>query len=125
MGLVLDTGALIAFERGDRKVAALIEATRRRKDRVTTSSGCVAEAWRDGARQVLLVRLLAGTAEQALDPDGSRRVGELCATARTADVIDAHVTLLAGDHDTVVTSDRADLRRLIDAARTGASVLAC
>ena len=125
MGLVLDTGALIAFERGDRQVAALIEATRRRKDRVATSSGCVAQAWRDGARQALLARLLAGTAEYPLRADESRRVGELCAAAASDDVIDAHVAFLATDHDTVVTSDADDLRPHLAAARSAAGVVAC
>ena len=122
---MLDTGALIAFERGDRQVAALIEVTRRRKDRVATSSGCVAQAWRDGGRQALLARLLAGTAEHPLGPEQSRRVGELCAAAASHDVIDAHLALLASDHDTVVTSDPGDLGPLLTAARSRAGVVAC
>ena len=125
MGLVLDTGALIAFERGDRRVAAVIEAIRRRKDRVVTSSGCVAQAWRDGTRQALLARLLTGTTEHGLGPDGSRRVGELCGATATADVVDAHVALLAADHDTVVTSDPDDLRVLLRASRSATAVLGC
>lgn len=125
MGLVLDTGALIAFERGNRPVAALIEATRRRRDRVVTSSGCVAQTWRDGARQALLARLLAGTAEHPVGPEQSRRVGELCAAAASQDVVDAHVALLASDHDTVVTGDPDDLRPLLAAARSGAGVVVC
>jgi hypothetical protein len=125
VGLVLDTGALIAFERGDRRVAALIEATRRRKDRVVTSSGCVAQVWRDGPRQALLARLLAGTAEHPLHPGDSRAVGELCAASGTADVIDAHLARLAHDHDTVVTSDPDDLRTLLRARTSAARSLRC
>ena len=125
MALVLDTGALIAFERGDRQVAALVEATRRRKDRVITSSGCVAQAWRDGARQALLARLLAGTSEQPLDPDHSRSIGELCAAVEQNDVVDAHVAFLAQDHDTVVTSDEDDLERLLRAAGRSARIIRC
>lgn len=125
MALVLDTGALIAFERGDRRVAALVEAARRRKDRVITSSGCVAQAWRDGARQALLARLLAGTSEQPLDPGHSRPVGELCAAAEASDVIDAHVALLAQDHDTLVTSDVADIRPLLRVRRGSARIVRC
>jgi hypothetical protein len=125
VALVLDTGALIAFERGDRQVAALVEATRRRKDRVITSSGCVAQAWRDGARQALLARLLAGTSEQPLDPDHSRPVGELCVAVETSDVIDAHVALLAQDRDTVVTSDLGDLRPLLRALGCSARIVSC
>jgi hypothetical protein len=125
VGLVLDTGALIAFERGDRHIAALIEASRRRKDRVVTSSGCVAQAWRDGSRQALLARLLAGTAEAPLDPRHSRPVGELCAAASTTDVVDAHVALLAHDNDTVVTSDPDDVLVLLRAAGCSAQTTRC
>jgi hypothetical protein len=125
VGLVLDTGGLIAFERGDRRVAALVEATRRRRDRVVTSSGCVAQAWRDGARQALLARLLAGTGEAALDPAGSGPVGELCAAAGLSDVVDAHVALLASDHDTVLTSDPGDLSVLLRTAGRDARTVPC
>ncbi len=125
MGLVLDTGALIAFERGDRQVGALVEVTRRRKDRVVTSSGCVAQAWRDDTRQVLLARLLAGTTEQPLHPGGSRAVGELCAASGTSDVIDAHLALLAHDHDSVLTSDPGDLRVLLQATKFAARTIRC
>jgi hypothetical protein len=125
VGLVLDTGALIAFERGDRQVAALVEATRRRKDRVATSSGCVAQAWRDGTRQALLACLLAGTAEHPLHSGDSRAVGEFCAASGTADVIDAHLALLAHDHDSVVTSDPDDLRALLQATKCAARTVRC
>ena len=125
MGLVLDTGALIAFERGDRQVAALIEAARRRKERIVTSSGCVAQAWRDGSRQALLARLLAGVAEHGLGAGRSRPVGELCARAGTNDVIDAHVAGLAGDGDTIVTSDPSDLDRLLRSAGSPARTRRC
>jgi hypothetical protein len=125
VALILDTGALIAFERGDRQVAALVEATRRRNDRVITSSGCVAQAWRDGTRQALFARLLAGTSEQPLDPRCSRPVGELCAAVETSDIVDAHVALLAQDHDAVVTSDVADLKKLLGAAGCSAHIIGC
>lgn len=116
---MLDSGALIAFEQGDRPVAALIEAARRRREVVVTSSGCVAQAWRlGGPRQALLARLLRGLSEKGLDPQVSRSIGQLCAAASTKDVVDAHVALLAGDEDIVVTSDEKDLLRPL---RTGGS----
>jgi hypothetical protein len=112
VALALDTGSLIAFERGDRQVAAMVEAARRRRERVVTSSGCIAQAWRD-PRQVLLARLLKGVKESALDEGRSRSTGELCAAAGTADVVDAHLALLMRDDDIVLTSDEADLRHLL------------
>ncbi|MGH9128585.1 MAG: PIN domain-containing protein [Acidimicrobiales bacterium] len=126
MGLLLDTGALIAFERGNREVAAQVEAARRRLNRVTTSSGCVAQAWRTGGpRQALLARLLAGVREVALDEKCSRQVGQLCGDAGSDDVVDAHVALLAGPGDLVLTSDVADLSELTTALGIPARLQRC
>ncbi|MHB8340257.1 MAG: hypothetical protein ACYDB7_03685 [Mycobacteriales bacterium] len=126
MGLVLDAGALLAFDRGNRQVAALVEAARRRGDPVVSSSGCVSQAWRGGGpRQARLARLLVGVDERPLDRSASRRVGELCARARRDDVIDAHVCVLTGDGDVVLTSDVADLRHLLRAQGTTAEIIRC
>jgi hypothetical protein len=125
MSLVLDSGALIAFERGDRQVAALLEAARRRSDRVLSSSGCVSQSWRDGARQARLARLLAGVDERALNPAASRAVGALCARARLDDVVDAHVALLTHDGDVVLTSDQKDLKHLLRVHGVKADVVPC
>lgn len=125
MSLVLDTGALIAFDRGDRQVAAFVEAARRRADRVLSSSGCVGQSWRDGARQARLARLLAGVDERALDSSASRSVGELCARARRDDVVDAHVALLTHDGDVLLTSDQGDLKHLLRVHGVRAAVVPC
>jgi hypothetical protein len=125
VGLVLDTGGLIGFERGDRVVAALVEAARRRREPVVTSSGCVAQAWRGDSRQALLARLLHGLDEQGLDRRVSRAVGALCAAGGSADVIDAHVALLAHDEDVVLTSDSPDIRRLLEVRGCRAEVKPC
>lgn len=125
MSLVIDSGALIAFDRGARQVAALLEAARRRGDRVLSSSGCVGQSWRDGARQARLARLLAGVDEKALDAGASRAIGELCARARTDDVIDAHIALLTRDGDVVLTSDPGDLKHLLRVHGVKAEVAPC
>jgi hypothetical protein len=132
LALVLDSGALMAFERGDREIAALIEATRRRRDKILTSSGCVAQVWRSGgARQALLARLLRGLDEHGLGPEVSRQIGELCEATSSSepsepsDPINAHVAIIAGDGDLVVTSDEDDLRRLLRARRSTATVRPC
>lgn len=126
MALVLDAGALIAFDRGERDVVALLAETRRRRERVVTSSGCVAQAWREGGpRQALLARLLKGVNERGLTPEVSRQIGELCDKASSSDVVDAHVALLAGDADVVVTSDPGDLQGLLRARGSRAQALAC
>lgn len=126
MSLVLDTGGLIAFARGDRRVAALVEAARRRRDRVVTSSGCVAQSWRGGGpRQALLARLLAGVVEEGLDRDVSRATGELCGAASTSDVVDAHVALVARSGDVVLSSDVEDIQGLLRTRGVAAEVIRC
>lgn len=126
MGLVLDTGGLIAFDRGDRQVAALVEAARRRRDQVITSSGCVAQAWRGaGSRQALLSRLLRGTTEVGLDRRMSRITGDLCGSTKATDVVDAHVALLVQDGDVVLTSDGNDIRRLLRSRVIQAAIVHC
>jgi predicted nucleic acid-binding protein len=120
--VVLDTGALIALERGDRRVGALLyEAARNGVDAVA-SCACVAQAWRDPARQARLVRALAGILEVPLDESAARRCGNLLGRSSTSDVADAATALLASPTDVIVTSDPDDIRRLVDAAGTHARV---
>jgi hypothetical protein len=115
LSLVLDTGALIAVERGDRDTAAVIEVARQEHRAVVVPAGAVGQAWRGGARQVSLARLLNArdVLVEPLTDAGARAAGVLCGTAGTTDVIDASVVLTARRHDaTVISSDRADLEVL-------------
>jgi hypothetical protein len=113
--VVLDAGALIAFERNDRKVRTLIELAMTHGRTLHVPAGVVARVWRDGARQVRLARLLgSGLLDvHALDRDEAQAVGVLCGRSGTHDVVDASVALLARRlRAVVVTSDPDDLRRL-------------
>lgn len=121
-GLVVDTGALIAIERGDRIAAKTLEAVRHEGVEAVTSSACIAEAWRAPERQVRLVRALAGILERPLDEEVARACGVLLARSRTDDVVDAAVALLAQSGDTVLTSDPEDIERLLTVAGTDAAV---
>lgn len=109
--LVLDTGALIAFERTDPRIVRLLELA----GDIHVAAGVVGQAWRNPARQVRLVQLL-GSAEVTLhdlDVDRAKAAGQLCAATETSDVIDASVALLAREvGGIVVTSDAHDLRRV-------------
>jgi hypothetical protein len=115
LSLVLDAGALIAVERGDRETAAVIEVARQENRAVTVPAGVVGQVWRGGGRQVRLARLLNArdVLVEPLTDVGARAAGVLCAAAGTADVIDASVVLVARRHGaTVISSDRADLEVL-------------
>jgi hypothetical protein len=113
--LTLDAGALIALDRGDRRIIALLgEALRVHVD-IRVPAGVVGQAWRNGAKQATLARFLRAREVQveALDDKGARACGELCAATGTSDVIDASVVIAARQSDDIVlTSDPGDLRRL-------------
>lgn len=109
--VILDAGALIAVDRADRRMIRLLELAQE----VHVPAGALAQAWRNPARQVRLVRVMSsdGVVIHALDADSARAAGQLCAATGTSDVIDASVVLVARVVDGVtVTSDSADLRRL-------------
>lgn len=120
MTLVLDAGALIAVERSDREIVALLKAEHRGGRVPVTHGGIVGQVWRDGARQARLARLLAGVEIVPLDDALGRRAGILLARTHTDDVLDAAVVLLATDGDLIVTSDVTDLSTL--AAAYGAHI---
>lgn len=118
MTLVLDAGALIALERGDRAMWRRMKCALTDERVPVTHGGVVGQAWRGhGPRQALLARALAGVRVQPLDEDLGRAAGRLLATTRGSDVIDAALVLLAEDGDLVLTSDAHDLEPLAAAAR--------
>ncbi len=118
MTLLLDAGAFIAVERGDRSVMALL-AREHRSGRVPlTHGGVVGQVWRGDARQVRVARLLSGTAVAALDESTGRAAGALMSRSGTRDVIDAAIVVLARDGDEILTSDAADLDALAAASGT-------
>jgi len=109
--LVLDAGALIAVERADRRVIRLLELAQD----IHVPAGALAQAWRNPARQVRLVRIVSsdGVVIHPLDAASARAAGQLCAATSTSDIIDASVVLVARVVNAVtVTSDSDDLRRL-------------
>ncbi|MBC3761006.1 PIN domain-containing protein [Quadrisphaera oryzae] len=113
--VVLDAGALIAAERGSRRLVALLDAVDRSGGSVVVPAGALAQVWRDGARQARLGRLLRARAVvvEPLDESTARAAGALCGRSGTADVVDASVALAAARRGcAVVTSDPEDLSRL-------------
>lgn len=118
MTVVLDAGALVAMERGDRDMIAIIKRERRANRPPASNGGVVGQVWRGGhGRQASLARFLPGVDVRPLDDEAGRRAGVLLGRAGAADVIDAAVVLLAADGDEVYTSDPTDLERLAVAAR--------
>ena len=126
--LVLDTGALIALDRNDLRVWTALRDAVTADDNIRVPSGAIAQAWRDGARQVLLARALSHCDEVVLAGSFARASGLLCGRASTADVIDASVALtVAGaahsDDVVVLTSDADDIRHLLSVLNVKARVV--
>ena len=114
-GAVLDAGALVAFERNDRRVVAIVARAAEHRDPLVVPAGVVAQTWRDGRRQARLARLLGSPLCEIvpLDDRTARSVGQLCGVSGTSDIVDASVAL-AGRKQAmrVVTSDPLDIRRV-------------
>lgn len=114
-GVTLDAGALIALDRDDRRVVALLVRAQETSARVTIPATALAQAVRNPARQARLARLVRQPATDvvALDRVDATDVGRLLAASGTADVADAHVVLCARrTAQAIVTSDPEDLRHL-------------
>ena len=117
MSLVLDEGSLIAIERADRDIIALLEHELLAGRVPRTHGGVIGQVWRGGAgRQAILARFL--DAIDVAPPDGAlgRRAGVLLGQTRQADAIDAAVVLLAVDGDSILTSNPDDLEALASRA---------
>ncbi|CAN5558447.1 hypothetical protein BH24CHL9_BH24CHL9_13310 [soil metagenome] len=123
--LVLDAGALVAIDRDDRETVSLVAVARADGFDLRTNGGVVAQAWRDGARQARLARLLRATDRREIGESVGRSAGGLLGRSGSSDVVDATVVLLADAGDRIVTSDPSDIARLADAAGSSATIVPC
>lgn len=115
--LILDAGAFVAVERGDREVAALVKRERASGHVPVTHGGVLGQVWRGGhGKQALVARLIAGVDVCPLDDGLGKRAGMLLARSGGSDAIDAAVICLASDGDDILTSDPGDIQGLAQAA---------
>jgi hypothetical protein len=110
-GLVLDAGAFVALESGNRFVVSLFQRFADEATPLVTSAGVVAQVWRGGVGpNVPLVFILRRTVVVDLTAAVARTLGRMLGNTRTKDPIDAHVVLLASERGwPVLTSDPDDL----------------
>ncbi|MBV9226358.1 MAG: hypothetical protein JOY85_20180 [Acidobacteriaceae bacterium] len=114
-GITFDAGGLIALDRKDRRVLALIARAKELEMRITIPAMALAQAIRNPARQALVSRLIrqAGTDLVALDGPDATSVGLLPARTATSDIADAHVVVCAQRAaQPVITSNPDDIRRI-------------
>jgi predicted nucleic acid-binding protein len=114
-GITFDAGGLIALDRNDRRVIALLARAADLGLRVTVPATALAQAIRNPARQARLSRLIrqASTDLVPLNGPDATAVGRLLAETATADIVDAHVAICAQrTGQAIVTSDPGDIRRI-------------
>lgn len=114
-GVTLDTGALIAVDRNDRRVLVLIARAMESGMRITVPATALAQAIRNPAKQARLSRLIRQPFVDVipLDARHATAVGLLLAQSDTCDIADAHVAVCARNAgQPVLTSDPGDLARL-------------
>jgi predicted nucleic acid-binding protein len=113
-GLTLDAGALIAFERGEQRVRAILREASTSDRTITVPATVVAEAWRGGRRR-WLADLLGLAVVEPLTDELARRAGELLGRTGTNNTVDATVAVSAAQRgDIIVTSDPEDMQVFAD-----------
>jgi predicted nucleic acid-binding protein len=111
-GLTLDTGALVALERHNRRVRALIARAQERDFSVTIPAAVVIEWWR--GQRGPAARLLDAFDVEPIDLSLARIAGEALSRVRSGpSTTDAVVMASAARRgDLVLTSDIGDFERL-------------
>lgn len=124
--LILDAGALVAVDRGDRAMIARLRAAQEHGLELRSNAMVIAQVWRDRhGRQAGLAQLLRAVDVRAVSPEDGRRAGVLLGMTGTSDPVDATVVLLAGPGDRILTGDPQDLAALAEAAANRAVIVAC
>jgi len=110
MGVTYDTGALIAADRGERRMWARHRALLVRRQVPVIPAPVLAQGWRGTHRQANLAQLLAGCEVEALDATRAKATGTVAANAGVSDIVDAAVVEGAlRRHDRIISSDPRDL----------------
>lgn len=120
--VVYDTGVLVAADRNDRE-AWLEHRVRLEAGLIPlVPSPVVAQASRSPG-QAQLRRLLRGCEVVPFGEPDAHAAGELLGKARTRDVVDASVVVLAiRNQADIVSDDTEDIRRLLSASRVNVSI---
>lgn len=112
-GVTYDTGALLAAERNDRRMWALHAGFLAEEVSPTVPAPVLAQAWRGGAKQASLSRLMVLCDVEPMSEAQARAVGRLASISRHQDVVDLAVVEGAlRRRDAIVTSDPRDIRRI-------------
>ena len=112
--LILDSGGLIAVQRGDRRVMEAVKAARA-EGVLVIPAVVLAQVLRGGARDAPINQLLRGAHVPFVGLRLARLAGRLIGASGVEDAADALIAAeaLRGEPCVLVTSDPDDMRRLI------------
>lgn len=120
--LVLDAGAFVAVDRGDRAMMARLRIAQRAGLELRSTGVVITQVWRDPAgRQANLARLLKPVDVKAVDDHLGRAAGVLLGQTGAKDAVHASVVAVSATGDRILTGDADDIRPLV--AASGRSIL--
>lgn len=124
--LVLDAGAFVAAERGDRSTVARLKVAAANRIELRTNGAVIAQVWRDRTgRQAVLSRLLRAVEVIPVDLALGREAGVLLGRAGRGDAVDATVVAMGAAGDRILTSDPDGIAALVSASRRAVLVVPC
>ncbi len=124
--LVLDAGAFIAVDRGDRAMVARLRAAQQAGLELRSTGVVITQVWRDPAgRQANLARLLKSVDVRAVDDHLGKQAGVLLGRAGLNDAVDASVVAVAATGDRILTGDVGDIGPLAEASGRSILLVAC
>jgi hypothetical protein len=110
---------LIALERGDRELIAILRGAVALDYAVVIPATALAQVWRGGPRSASLARLVDASEVDNLDESRAKEVGSRLGERDARDVADAHVVCCAlANRAAVATSDLDDIRALVGPGET-------
>jgi len=118
--IILDSGAIIASQRNDPTMAAILKAARKYRTPILVPATVFAETWfghSTHARTTHLFGSIDGFPE--LNEQSARQVGALLALSKTAAIVDGNVVAIAIAlrPAAIVTSDVHDVTHLLKSAK--------
>ena len=122
---VYDAGVLVAIDKSQSAVIRRHERRLGKGDKIVIPAPVAAQVVRDPPRQARLMLTLRTSDVVPFGEEDASPVGLLLAGAGTADVVDGFVALTAAKVGAaIVTSDAADMRRLLNTLGVRLAVLA-
>lgn len=123
---MLDTGAFVAVDRGERAMLARLRVAQHAGLQLRSTGVVISQVWRGpSGRQANLARLLRSVEVIAVDQQLGREAGVLLGRAGTQDAADASVVAISRTGDRILSSDAGDIAPLVTASERSIFITDC